>query len=212
MKYLIFSSLISVLLLNSCSTKKTGQTQGADSLRQSVLKKIALTDSIDHSLALYDKRLDIKMKRKTYQPAPETLVTLQKWFEYGDTTRLVKLRKEVLTLARMEVVQYHYLSGKLAEVHNYVYDKQCSNGQKQCVDEEKYFFVHDSLTMAQKRHAEAPASQIPAIESVSFSPFQPEKLVITGQQTELSQINQKYASLPYPKPRPEKGSPVIKGR
>ena len=172
--------------------------------------KVTVTDSIESAIAGYDRRLDIKMKRKRYEPQPGTLVTLQKWFEFGDTTRLLKLREETLTDSRMDIAQYHFINGKLAEIHDYIYNKKCTGALPECMDEAKYFFNEETLVLAQKRHAEGTPEHTPVIEQVKFAPFQPDKSVLVGQHNKLIQINTKYASLPYPKPRPERGTPVLR--
>lgn len=204
MKYLLYSLFVATTL-TACSGKKAPKTAE----QPQIAAKLPLPDSIDQAVLRFENRLDIKMRRKVYAPQPGNLVTLQKWFEYGDTTRLVKLREEIITgTTKMEVVQYHFLNNKLAQVHDYVYNKACGSSTKQCMNETKYYFAHDTLARAVQRAAEGTTDSLPAIERATFAPFKPAKAALQIQQTRLAGITKKYAALPYPKPRPEKGSPV----
>ncbi len=208
MKYLSLKVIAVVSLLTSCTGGKNGQASTES--KPVAVTKLSLLDSIDHAIDTYERRLDIKMKRKRYEPKPETLVTIQKWFEFGDTTRLVKLREETLTGDRkMEITQYHFIDGKLAKLLSYAYNKKCNGtDDKQCMDEGRYYFDRETLKLAQKRHAEGTAEHTPVIEQANFASFQPAKDELSDQQGKLKQINTKYASLPFPKPRPEQGTPV----
>ncbi|MVM38968.1 hypothetical protein GO730_17810 [Spirosoma sp. HMF3257] len=124
MNYFIFCLFAVTACLTGCSGKKEDQTQ-------TTAVKISLPDSIDHAIYVYDQRLDIKMKRKVYEPTPGTLVTIQKWYEFGDTARLVKMRAETLTGdTKMEITVYHYIENKLAKLHEYQYDKRCAGKQR----------------------------------------------------------------------------------
>ena len=138
------------------------------------------------------------MRRKTYAPKPGSLVTLQKWFENGDTTRLTKTREEVITgTTKMTVIQYHYLNQQLAEIHDYLYDKACDGKQKQCMQEAKYYFKKGQLTSAVRRESMGTNDSVPVIERATFQPFTPDKATISQQQQRVAQIDRKYASLPY---------------
>ncbi len=204
MKYFLYG-LCMATTLAACTGKKAAQPPE----QPQIAAKLPLPDSIDQAVLRFENRLDVKMKRKVYAPQPGNLVTLQKWFEYGDTTRLVKLREEVITgTTKMEVVQYHFLNNKLAEVHDYIYDKACGGGQQQCMNEAKYYFSHNTLAKAIQRAATGTIDSLPVIERATFAPFKPNKATLQMQQTRLAAITKKYAVLPYPKPRPEQGSPV----
>ncbi|MBO0934069.1 hypothetical protein [Fibrella aquatilis] len=204
MKYFLYG-LCMATTLAACTGKKAPQTPE----QPQVAAPRPLSDSIDQVIGQFDRRLDIKMKRKVYEPKPGNLVTLQKWFEHGDTTLLVKLREEIITgTTKMEVMQYHFINNKLAEIHDYVYDKACGGGQKQCMTEAKYYFAYDTLAKALQRTTEGTAAKPPVIEHATFAPFVPAKQVLMAQQIRLSAINKKYAALPYQKPRQEQGAPV----
>ena len=206
MRYLLYALSVAAAL-TACSGKKNARL--SESAQPQVAAPLPLPDSIDQAINRFEERLDIKMKRKVYEPQPGNLVTLQKWFEHGDTTRLVKLREEIITgTTKMEIIQYHFLNGKLAEIHDYAYDKACSHGATQCMTEAKYYFAHDTLACAVQRAAQGTTDSLPAVERATFTPFAPAKTTLQTQQTRLVAINKKYAALPYPKPRPEQGSPV----
>lgn len=203
MRALFFYFLV-LLFVAGCSVKKNPSTTGD---LPAETTKLSLPDSIDIAIGSIERRLDVKMKRKVYEPQPGKLVTLQKWFEFGDTTRLVKLREEILTSdTKMEVIQYHFLSGKLAQIHDYTYDKKCADSLKQCMDEGKYYFANDTINKAIQRHAEGTNQSPPQIEAQSFQPTRPEPSFAKNKAGKLAQIMKKYASLPYAKPRPEKGT------
>ena len=205
MKYFLYG-LCMAMSLAACTGKKSAQTT---TTQPQVAAQLPLPDSIDQAINRFEQRLDIKMKRKVYEPQPGNLVTLQKWFEHGDTTLLVKLREETLTgTTKMEVIQYHFINTKLAEIHDYVYNKQCGGGEKQCMNEAKYYFSHDTLASAVRRAEEGTATRPPVIEHAAFASFVPDRQALKQQQTKLATLNKKYAALPYPKPRPEQGSPV----
>lgn len=209
MRYLTLGLVVIAGLLTSCSSTPNSQYGTSTDSAQAPKIKPSLLDSIDQAIYGFEQRLDIKMKRKVYEPKPKTLVTIQKWFEFGDTTRLVKLRYETLTSdTKLAVEQYHFIEGKLAKMLDYTYNKQCGKAQQQCMDEAKYYFADDTLTLAQKRHAEGTPEHTPVIEQAYFVSFKPTKAELAARAKTLAQINQKYASLPYPKPRPEKGTPV----
>ena len=199
MKYLIIClNTLLIVFIVSCTGKKTTSNQLPDSTQIKIATKLPLPDSIDQAIGVYDRRLDIKMRRKTYEPQPGNLVTLQKWFEYGDTTRLVKLREEIITgTTKMEVSQYHYLNRRLAEIHDYSYNKKCDGNQKQCIQEAKYFFRNDTLDSAVRREATGTNDSVPVIERVAFQRFKPTRTLLKNQQERLIQINKKYTSLPY---------------
>jgi phage tail protein X len=204
MKYLIHGLFVATLF-TACTGKKAAKTPE----QPQVAVPLPLPDSIDAAINRFEQRLDIKMKRKVYETQPGNLVTLQKWFEHGDTTLLVKLREEIITgTSKMEVIQYHFINNKLAEIHDYVYNKQCGGGEKQCMNEAKYYFAHDTLASAVHRAEEGTANKPPVIEHATFASFVPDRQALKAQQTKFTAINKKYAGLPYPKPRPEKGSPV----
>ena len=204
MKCLLVVLLTITTLLTGCANPKTGQEA-----TKTVTTKPSLVDSVSRAIYSYEQRLDIKMKRKRYEPTPNSLVTIQKWFEFGDTTRLVKLRKETLTGdTKMDIEQYHFIDGKLAKIHEYKYNKQCDGTGKQCMDEAEFFFDRETPKLAQKRHAEGTAEHTPVIEQASFTAIQPSAELVSDQRKALAQINARYASLPFPKPRPEQGTPV----
>lgn len=199
MKYLFIFLFTVQLLAVSCTGKKTTQNQSSDStMATSAVSKQSLADSIDQNIATYERRLDVKMRRKVYEQKPGDLVTLQKWFEYGDSTKLVKLREEIITGdTKMEVIQYHYQNQTLTEIHDYLYDKKCDGAQKQCMTEEKYFFRNGQFDSALRREAVGSPDSVPVLANAVFQPFSPEKTVLTAQQDRLVQINKKYAILPY---------------
>ncbi|MVM29242.1 hypothetical protein GO755_04295 [Spirosoma sp. HMF4905] len=201
----LINCFFTILILTSCSGKKTATSTAITSAATSLLK--TLPDSIDAAIGTLDRRLDIKMKRKTYEPQPGNLVTIQKWFEFGDTTRLVKLREEILTGdTKMDVSQYHFLNGKLVQIHEYQLNKKCAENGKQCMDEAKYYFTNDSLKVGVQRHAEGTESSPPQIETQSFQAVKPGTSFVTTRINKLATINKKYASLPNPKPKEEKGT------
>jgi hypothetical protein len=200
MKFAYLSTLLvfAWLLVTNCTNKKTNATLSTDSTQSTTAVKLPLPDSIEQVVNRYDSRLDVKMRRKTYEPRPGSLVTLQKWFEFGDTTQLVKLREETITGdTKMEVIQFHYINQKLAEVHDYVYDKKCNGGRKQCMSESKFFFKNGVFDSAVRRETTSPSDSIPVIERSAFQPFTPEKTLLENQQKRMEQISKKYASLPY---------------
>jgi hypothetical protein len=153
MKYSLICLIAAGVFIAGCNNKKTAQNQLPDSTAVAA-PILSLADSIDQTIATYDRRLDVKMRRKVYEPKQGDLVTLQKWFEYGDSTKLVKLREEIITGdTKMEVIQYHYQNQKLAEIHDYLYDKKCDRVQKQCMTEAKYFFRDGQFDSALRRDA-----------------------------------------------------------
>lgn len=197
MKYLFVCLLALPLLIDSCTGKKTAANQATDSTAVTA-HTLSLADSIDQTIANYDRRLDVKMRRKIYEPKPGNIITLQKWFEYGDSTKLVKLREEIITGdTKMEIIQYHYYNQKLAEIHDYLYDKKCDGLQKQCMAEAKYFFRNGQFDSALRREAIGRPDSIPVLSNTSFQTFSPSKSLLNSQEERLSLINKKYAALPY---------------
>ncbi len=149
------------------------------------------------------------MKRKVYEPRKGVLVTIQKWFEFGDTTRLLKLREEILTDAtRMQIIQYYFINKRVAEIREYDFNKRCPDLTKQCIAEANYFLAADTLYRALQRSTTGTPEHPPVIESQAFLAFKANKTELPIRLARLEQINKKYATLPYPKPRPEKGTPV----
>lgn len=197
MKYVVIYAVLIALGGVGCSGKKTAQNQPSDTTRARAAVQLSVPDSIEQALGRYDRQLDIKMRRKVYEPQPGKLVTLQKWLEQGDSTRMVKLREEIITgTTRMEVIQYHFLGQQLAEVHDYLYDKNCNGSQRQCMQEAKYFFRKGAFYSAVQRSAVGTTDSVPVVERVAFMPFTPDKSVLKQQQEHMARINRKYASLP----------------
>ena len=203
-----FIVLSLVLLQTGCGNAKKQATGQADQTATTTVA-LAYPDSVEQRVNTNDNRLDMKMKRKVYEPTPGTLVTLQKWFENGDTTKLVKLRREILTgRTKLEVIQYHFLNQNLVLVHDYSYRKQCGTDTAQCMTEAKFFFRADTLFSATNRNATGTPTRPPVIEGATFMPFRPTPAQLAAQRNGLVAIEKKYATLPFPKPRPEQGSPV----
>ena len=190
-----------VLVLAGCEQKKPA---AATTATPALNPEVVLTQTIERAIVAYDNRLDIKMKRKFYEPRKGDLITIQKWFEFGDTNRLIKLREEILTGdQKMEVIQYHFIENKLAEIHEYQLDKKCENGSKQCMTEAKYFFDKGDYKSAVSRQKQGTAQNPPVIESAAFQPLVPAQAYIQAKMNKLEALNKKYAILPFPKPKPE---------
>jgi hypothetical protein len=213
MRSLFHVGLLMALGFGACSPKKTTQTTTApaDSAQAvGVAQPLSPQDSIERAVAGYDERIDIKMRRKIYEPGPGVTVTLQQWWEYGDSTHLSKVREEVLTEGRrMQIVQYHFLNGQLAEIHTNDDNRRCDGQEKQCVTERKYLFRNGALLSASQRQANSgPNNSLPNLEAVSFVSYTPTKQELAGFMKQLTATNAKWQTLPYPKRRPERGSPV----
>jgi hypothetical protein len=213
MRYLSLLFLVSIIVLQSCSPKKTAQTETTISDSATVAataKPLMPEDSIEQAVVAYDPRLDIKMRRKTYEPKPGTLVTLQQWWEFGDSARVIKLREEILTGAtRMQILQYHFVNGKLAEIHTNDDNRLCDGQPKQCIEETKYFVRNGAMLSASRRQAtEGSDKSLPNIEATPFGKFDPAKTQLPDFLARMKAINAKWATLPYPKRRPEQGSSV----
>ena len=197
MKYSLICLITAGVFVAGCTGKKTAQNQLSDSTTVST-PKLSLVDSVDQAIGIYERRLDVKMRRKVYEPKPGTLATLQKWLEYGDSTKVVKLREEIITGdTKMEVIQYHYQNQKLSEIHDYLYDKTCDGAQKQCMTEAKYLFRNGEFDSALRREAVGRPDSVPVLANAVFQPFTPDKAVLANHQNRLAQINKKYATLPY---------------
>ena len=198
--HLIYCLLLTSLLIG-CTGKKNAQ-QAASAPAKPTVAKLTYPDSVERAITSFDNRLDIKMKRKFYAPTPGDVVTLQKWFEYGDTTRLVKLRAETITgRTKLVVTQFHFINQKLAAIHEYTYNKRCQSDTSQCISEAKYYVKNDTLFTALKRNKSGTLHHPPVIEGASFAAFTPTPATLQRQQAQLAAIYKKYAALPYPKPR-----------
>jgi hypothetical protein len=197
MKHYIAICLITALSLLSCQRKKDTQNEIATS---PALTKVLLQKSIDSAIAVDDRRLDIKMKRKFFEPKKGDMITYQKFFDKGDTTKLLKLREEILYGdSKMEVIQYHFLNNKLVEIHDYEYNKKCGDKEKQCMIESKYFFEDEEFSSALTRKAEGDNKNLPTIEKSNFETFIPKEDNVRNKKENIEIINKKYALLPYPK-------------
>ncbi len=200
MKHIIALCLIASLNLWSCQKNKNTQNDNATS---PALTKVLLQKTIDSTIAVDDRRLDINMKRKSFEPQRGNTTTYEKFFDKGDTTKLIKLRAETLYGDyKIEVLQYHFLSNKLIEIHDYEYNKKCGENGKQCMTENKYFFDEDQeISSALTRKAEGDTKNQPIIEASNFETFIPKDEIIKNKVLNLEIINKKYASLSYPKPK-----------
>ncbi len=150
------------------------------------------------------------MRRKMYDPKPGVLVTLQQWWEFGDSLRVVKLREEILTgTTRMQILQYHFVNGQLAEIHTNDDNRLCNGQAQQCITETKYFVRDKAWLSAVRRQATEGADKTPPnIEATPFAEFKPAKQEIADFMKRMATINAKWQTLPYPKRRPESGTPV----
>lgn len=114
---------------------------------------VAVNDSIDKNIEANDRRLDIKMNRQTAYAKNGDVLTIQKYFDKGDSTKIVKLRYEYLTgKTKMEVVQYHYIDQSISMIHEYQYDKTCKPDH-QCMYESKIYLDHDTIFFGLERNA-----------------------------------------------------------
>ncbi len=211
MRTVYFITLCLGLAIAACSGKKTAQTTTESTTTiTSPAKPLTPTDSIERAVADFDRRLDIKMRRKTYEPKPGVLVTLQQWWEFGDSTRVIKLREEILTgTTRMQILQYHFVNGKLAEIHTNDDNRVCNGEPKQCITEVKYFVRNGAWLSATRREAsEGPDKSLPNIEATTFAAFSPAKVEMSEFMSRMRAIDTKWAMLNYPKRRPEQGTPV----
>ncbi len=198
MKNHLLFYLIILLLFSSCSENK--QQTKVEIATSPALTKVLLTKSIDSAIGLYDRRLDIKMKWKFYEPQKGIAITYQKFFEQGDTTKLIKLREEIMTNdAKLEVFQYHFIKHVLVQIHDYEYNKKCGEKDKQCMSEGKYFFDNDKFSSAIHRNIAGTPQNLPIIENANFETFEPTKDVLKQKIARIESINKKYATLPYPK-------------
>jgi len=195
----ISSIILAISLCSlSCQKKKSNQNEIATS---PALTSVLLQKSIDSLVSVDDRRLDIKMKRKFYEPKKGDLVTYQKYFDKGDTTKLIKLREEILYGDfKMEVIQYHFIKSKLVEIHDYEYNKKCGENEKQCMTERKFYFgKNEAFLSGFIRKAEGTSKDLPNIENANFQDYSPSEEVLQSKINRIERINQKYATLPYPK-------------
>lgn len=205
-KLIYLMPAVFIFILSSCDGAKkntdTNQNAKANTPVTTLLNKLAYCDTINAAITQFDNRLDIKMKRKYDFSQKGITVTYQKYFEFGDTTRLVKLRKEILTNERqMDVVQFHFVGGSLVEIHDYFYDKDCGTPNKQCATENKYYFKGGKYYTSLRRSINGTDTQTPVIENAILQPFAATEKEISQKLNQLGQINSKYATLPYPIPK-----------
>ena len=185
--------VILILFFTNCN-------QNSKKSKESLDNKIkdTLAYNIENSISVFDKRLDIKMKRKYEYFPNNTVLTLQKYFDNGDTSKLLKIRAEKVNTDTLDVIQYHFFNDTLVLIHDYFYNKKCQEN-KECMSEKKYYFEKGKFVSSVEREAEGTSSNPPDIGKSNFKPFTPSDSIIKNKMIRLEMINKKYAALPYPK-------------
>ncbi len=184
---------VTILFFTNCNQNEKKSKESFDNEIKDTLAHI-----IEKNIAVFDKRLDIKMKRKYEYLSNETVITLQKYFDNGDTTKLLKIRAEKVNTDTLDVIQYHFLHDTLILIHDYFYNKKCGNG-KECMTEKKYYFDKGKFVSSVEREEQGTTQSPPDIGKSEFKVFAPADSVIKNKMIRLELINKKYYSLPYPK-------------
>jgi hypothetical protein len=189
--FLTFLSL--VILLVACWNENKNKQIAEDK----PVEKIILPDSIEAIIAALEANTNIKQVRKRYELGKGVEVKLGKYYLYGDTNKVVKVREEIVSLERNDIIVYYFADSKLFQIHDYFYRKNCPVYKTICAIETKYYFDSGKFDSAIRREVASPDGKSePQISQAGFSNFILPDTLLPQKLNQLENINKKFITLP----------------
>jgi hypothetical protein len=191
----LYYVIIAVLAISVFGCEKKSKPNEAEKLAQNT--HITLPDAIEKRVNALEADLNVRMDRRRYDLSDGTVVQIQKFFPGIDTLTPIKVREIKQGKDGTHAIVYYLENDRVYFIHDYNDLTYNPFFKTMSTDEVKYYFQDSKLQSAVKREAISPdGKSSPVITNVPFSTFTPSDSLLKIKENHLSEINEKFATLP----------------